>query len=507
MEKFPWWTEEQMKLADEVEEFLEEIRSEAEKAWWRREYPHQIMKKIAEKGYFGVDVPKKYGGMELGLTGACIVTETLSRLPTIGLTFLVSSLGGNHQLHVYGTEEQKERWFPKIAKGQIGAVCITEPFVGSDAAATATTAVKEGDHYILNGKKRFISNAGVADRYMVYARTSDDPADRKKYRHLTGFLVEKGMPGFKLEKINDLIGFDTTPNGVLSLDNVKVSLENMVGKEGDGWMAMMSGLNYERTIGSSMLVGMLKECVRLPVWYMERRVQFGQVTSNFPTNQFKVADIIKNLKLARLMLYHTAHLIDMGKEPATESAVLKCFASDTLLTCATEAIQLMGGDGLTKFYGVEWILRDAKVHQITMGTNEIMKMLIYRAGIRDMKDDLKINSKRVIDEELGVPISSPRSEKRKDFSEETLIEVLCEDYRSNPGLHMSREDIKAEFEVEDEKLDEVLVSLEEKGLVDLYRDRRGGITLAKATYQALLKQHPPEYYSWFPAWYREEDKF
>ena len=507
MEKFPWWNEKQIKLSDEIDGFVDEIRPEAERAWWKREYPHGIMKKIGEKGYLGVDIPEKYGGMGAGLTAACIVTEGLSRLPSIGLTFLVSSLGGNHQLHVYGTEEQKAKWFPDIAKGQIGAVCITEPFVGSDAAATATTAVKEGDHYIINGKKRFTSNAGVADRYMVYARTSDDPQDRKRYKHLSAFLVTKGMPGFTLERVNDLIGFDTVPNGVMSLDNVEVPVENMVGKVGDGWMAMMSGLNYERTIGSCMLVGMLGECVRQPVWYMNRRLQFGSRTADFQSNQFKVAGIISKLKLSRLMLYHVANLIDMGKEPATESAVLKDFTSDALLESATEAIQLMGGDGLTKFYGVELLLRDAKVHQITMGTNEIMKTLIYRAGLQDMKEDLKINHKRVIDEELGVPISMPKPGVKAQIDEDKLLKVLCDDYRSNPGLHMATSDIKDEFDVDDEKLNEILLSLEEKGLVDIFKDKKGRILLVKATYLALQKTNPPEYYRWFVSWYKDEDKF
>ncbi|MHC1585236.1 MAG: acyl-CoA dehydrogenase family protein, partial [Candidatus Syntropharchaeia archaeon] len=229
MEKYPWWTEEQKKLADEVEEFVEELVPEAEEAWWKREYPHDLVKRVAEKGYFGADIPKKYGGMEVGLTGACIIAEALNRLPTVGPVYAVSMLAGIHQLKVYGTEEQKERWMPDIAKGETGAVAITEPFVGSDAAGTETTAVREGDEYIITGKKRFITGAGTAERYMIYAKTSDDPEDRKKYRHLTGFIIKKGMPGFTLEKINELIGFDTTPNGVLSLDEMHVPIENMVG--------------------------------------------------------------------------------------------------------------------------------------------------------------------------------------------------------------------------------------------------------------------------------------
>ncbi|VUT27554.1 MAG: putative acyl-CoA dehydrogenase [Candidatus Syntrophoarchaeum sp. GoM_oil] len=507
MEKFPWWTDAQVKLADEVESFIDEIRPEAERAWYNQEYPRNIMEEAAKRGFMAVDLPKKYGGTEHGLTGACIVCETFNRVPSLGISYLVTMLGGNHQLHLYGTEEQRAKWMPMMAKGQLAGVCITEPFVGSDAAATATTAVKEGDHYVINGKKRFITNAGVAERYMVYARTSEDPNDRKKYKHLSAFIVTKGMPGFTLEKINDLIGIGYTPNGALSLDDVEVPLENMVGKVGDGWIAMMSGLNYERTLGASMLVGMQRECISYPVWYMERRVQFGALTSERQTNQFKMANIIAKLKLARLMLYHTAHIIDSGEEGATESAISKSYASDTLFESSAEAIQLIGGDGLTKFYPVEWIMRDAKVHQITMGTNEIMRSIIYRAGLSEIKEDIKVVHKRVIDDELGVPISTVRSGSKSQIDEDKLLKLLANDYRANPGLHMSRADIKEDFDVEDGKLDDLLLSLEGEGLVDLYKDRKGRISLVKATYPALQKANPLEYYRWFPAWYKEEDKF
>jgi alkylation response protein AidB-like acyl-CoA dehydrogenase len=415
-------------------------------------------------------------------------------------------LGGIHQLKLYGTEEQKERWMPDIANGELGAVAITEPFVGSDAAATETTAVRNGDEYIITGKKRFTTDAGTADRYMIYAKTSSDPEDKKTYRHLTGFIIKKGMPGFSLEKINELIGFDATPNGSLSMDEMHVPVENMVGEEGEGWMLMMSGLNYERTIGSSMSGGALKECLRYPLWYMKRRVQFGSRTIDIPTNQFKIADIIARLKLIRLSIYYTAHLIDLGYEPMVDSAVLKLFATDFTMQSAIDAVQLMGGDALTKFYPVERIMRDDKIYQIAMGTNEIMKMIIYRAGVMEMKEDLEIKHKLMINDELGVPIPTVISEKSK-VDEDGMLKILADDYRCNPGLHMSKDDIKDEVEITDEELDKMLLSLEKKNLVNLYRDKKNRIRLAKATYTGLGKAYPKEYYRWFPKWYKEEDKF
>jgi alkylation response protein AidB-like acyl-CoA dehydrogenase len=507
MEAFFWWTDEQKKLAVEAKEFVDELMPRAEEASRKQEFPWDIVDSIASRGYFGAGIAKEYGGTGLGVTGACIITEEISRMPALGPgIFVASMLGGVHQIKEFGTEGQKARFLARVVKGELGAVALTEPFVGTDAAGIETTARRDGNRYIINGKKRFVTGAGTASRYMLYAQTSDEPEDIRRKRHLTGFIVEKGMPGFTVEKINELIGLDNIHNGYLNLDEVPVPVDNRIGDEGQGWQIMMSGLNYERVICASLAVGGFRELLKSVVSYGQRRVQFGQPTTNMPTNQFKIADMLTDLKLARLSTYYAAHLLDLGQTAAVEASISKLYGADRLMHASVEAIQVMGGDGVTKFYPLDRILREAKTAQIAGGTSEAMKLLIYRMGLREMAEELKMPH-RVIHEELGVPMpTSAAPAKQPRIDDNRLLKVLAEDYRVNPGLYMSREDLKGQFDVSDEELDRVLVSLEEKKLVKLYR-RRGIIELAKATYQGLKKANPPEYYRWFPPRVRKEDIF
>ena len=360
-------------------------------------------------------------------------------------------------------------------------------------------------YYIINGKKRFVTGAGTASRYMLYARTSDDPEDIRRNRHITGFIVEKGMPGFTVEKINELIGLDNVHNGYLNLDEVPVPLDNRIGDEGQGWQIMMSGLNYERVICASLAVGGFRELLKSVVSYGQRRIQFGQPTINILTNQFKIADMLMALKLAKLSTYYAAHLMDSGQTAVVEASICKLYGADMLMHSAVEAVQVMGGDGATRFYPLDRIMREAKTAQIAGGTSEAMKLLIYRMGLKEMADELKMPH-RVIHEELGVPMPAAAPAKQLQIDDDSLLKVLAEDYRVNPGLYMSRGDLKEQFDVENEELDRILVSLEEKKLVKLYR-KRGIIELAKATYEGLKKANPPEYYRWFPPRVRKEDIF
>ncbi|MFX1357179.1 MAG: acyl-CoA dehydrogenase family protein, partial [Promethearchaeota archaeon] len=185
-ESFFWWNERQIEAYNDVRQFVDDYYEEAEKYFWNTKFPWPLVKKVAEKGYFGAGVPKEYGGLELGATGSCIVAEQLGRLYAVGHVFTVSMLAGLEQILRFADEEQKQNWLPKIASGEeLGALCITEPFAGSDAANIFTTAEKDGDEWIINGKKRFITGAGVSDRYFIYAKTSEEPGDRKQYGHLT----------------------------------------------------------------------------------------------------------------------------------------------------------------------------------------------------------------------------------------------------------------------------------------------------------------------------------
>ncbi|MBP6942408.1 MAG: acyl-CoA dehydrogenase family protein [Syntrophorhabdaceae bacterium] len=499
MESYFWWTEEQKKFAQDVHAFVKEVMPRDAETRWTREFPRDIFQKIGEKGFTGAGIPKEYGGLGLGATGACIAAEAFNRMPGPGRVFVGNMLGGLRQLIEYGTEEQKKSVLPRIAKGELGAIVITEPFAGTDAAAIETTARREGDVYLLNGKKRYIVSAGVATRHMVYARTSDNPEDIRSYRHLTAFIVEKGAPGFSVEKINEIIGFENIQNGVLNFDKVPVPVANRIGQEGEGWRVMTAGLNFERTLISASVAGWVGELLKNAVPYAQRRVQFGRPTIDLQTNQFKIADLIIKTKMARLMTYYTAYLWDLGVDITVESNVAKVFNCESAMQASIDAIQVMGGDGVTPFYPLEEIMNVAKVENIAGGTMEACRLVIFRTALRQMAEDLRME-RRVIHPALGVPVPiSGTSEKMKDIDEDKLLAAIAEDYRVNPGLFISREDIRELFDADNAVLDDLFVSLEKKGLVRLYRDKKG-IALAKATYEGLNKAHPQEYYKWFPSW-------
>ena len=506
MEMYPWWTDEQKAFQDEVYAFVEEILPLDAESRWTRRFPWELFDRIAEKGYTGAGVPSEYGGLGLGATGACIAAAAFNRMPGPGRVFVGNMLGGLRQIIEYGTEEQKQRFLPRIAQGEIGAIVITEPFAGTDAAAQEMSAVREGDAYVLNGKKRFIVSAGVAERYMVYARTSDSPEDRKQYRHLTAFIVEKGTPGFSVEKINEIQGFENVQNGVLDFDRARVPAENVLGEPGDGWRVMTAGLNFERTLICAQTAGWMDELVRYTVPYAQRRVQFGRPTISFVNNQFKIADLVSRLKIARLLTFYTAYLWDLGWDITLESNMAKVYNAEGVMASSLDAIQVMGGDGLTPFYPLAAIMGVSKVENIAGGTMEACRMVIQRTAVKQMAGELKM-PRRVIHEELGVPVPAreePEAFERVDAQD--LLEVLAEDYRVNPGLHMSREDLKARFAVEDEELDRALCALEGEGLVRIYRDKKG-IALAKATYEGLGRAFPREHYRWFPSWIDESRTF
>jgi alkylation response protein AidB-like acyl-CoA dehydrogenase len=511
LETFPWWTEAQKGFAFDIEKFVDERIPEAEESWWRMEFPWRLMREVASKGFFGAGVPKKYDGLELGATGACVAAEQLGRLYAVGHVFVVSLLAGLHQLLNQGTEEQKQKWLTQTAKGDVlGAVCITEPFVGSDAASIVVRARKEGNEYVIDGKKRFITGAGVAGRYVVYARTSDRLEDIRAYRHLTAFVVERGMPGFSLEKINSLIGFDNVPNGVLDFNQVRVPELNRIGKEGQGWEIMTGGLNYERLISSAVLPGPVIDVLRTVTFYTERRIQFGERTNRLVNNQLKVADIITKLKIARLVTFYTAYLLDLGREPTIESSIAKLINSEYARDIGLDAVQIMGGDGATKFFPVERLLRDSKIGEIIAGTTEIQKYVIYRMYLMSMKMDLKPKAKPRFNQEIGAPVMSrePSEFSGKPITEESVLKVLAENYRTIPGIYMTVDDIKEEFGARDTlAIDGALLKLEEKKFVALFRNKKGMVELAKASYTGLREAYPLDHYKWFPKWYRIEDMF
>jgi alkylation response protein AidB-like acyl-CoA dehydrogenase len=502
MESYSWWNEKQKALMEAAKAFADKSIPKGEEVFWTRKFPTDLLKQVAANGWFGAVIPKEYGGMDAGVTGTGIIAEELSRVcSALSEAYSVSMFGGVEQLLSFGTDEQKRRWLPRIAKGDlVGAVCITEPSVGSDAAAIDTTARREGENYVLDGKKRFITNAGLADIYVVYAKSSEKPEDRAKYQHLTAFLVEKKAPGFSVEKINELSGWIGLPNGFLDFDKVTVPLGNRIGVEGTGWKVMMAGLNFERVVYSAGMLGPMRESIRHAVAYAQRRMQFGKPTSDIPTSQAKIAEMISQLYTSRLLVYHAAHLLDEHKDAMVEAANAKLFASETYEKLISSAIQVMGGDGWTRFYPVETYLRDAKVNQIGAGTNDIMRLVIFRGGLKEMDKDLKM-PRRGVHQKIKAPMTVDQTPTKYEPNEENLLTILAEDYTVNPGLYMSREDLKDRLkDPNDEKLDEILRNLETKELVKLYRNPSKAITLAKATHTGLRRAGPLEKLKWYPEW-------
>lgn len=511
MEHFQWWNNAQKALAIDAANFTDEtLIPYAEKCVWKKKFPWEAVHWMAEKGWFGAQIPASYGGRaeEWGVTGACILMEETYRAGTVAVPLNTSMIGGIHQLLHDGTDEQKKRWLPKVASGELlGAIVMTEPHAGSDIANIETFASRDGDFYTVNGKKRFQMAAGAADLYMTYVRTSNKPEDIAKYRHLTALVIEKGTLGFNVEKINDFVGLDGMYNGNLNFRNVKIPAANRIGEEGAGWAVMMSGLNVERIVNSAGPLGQIRECIRYTMQHLQRRVQFGQLTGDLATNQFKVADMLSKLQTGRLLTYYAAYCADLGKETALEAAIAKKFNTDSCLSVAIDAIQCMGGNGVSKYYPVERIMRDAKLMQIAGGSNEVLSLLMYRQGLKNMMDDLRVPS-RVIDEEIGVPMPRGRVVRQEPASSDAdILKLLAENYRVNPGLHMSMEDIKLYLKVSDQELIEYLTTLEKKEDANLYRDKRGRIRLARATYAGLEKANPLEYYKYIPTWVDKGDMF
>jgi alkylation response protein AidB-like acyl-CoA dehydrogenase len=506
LDSFPWWTEEHKAFSTDIQQFVNEMIPRSDEAKWKREFPHDIFESIGKKGYTGAMISREYGGLGLGLTGACIAGEEICRMPNLGRVFIGNMLGGTGQILAFGTEEQKKVFLPRIARGELGAICITEPFAGTDAAAMETTAFRNNNSYIINGKKRFIVAAGLASRYMLYARTSNDPDKVKRHKHLTAFIVEKGAAGLSVEKINEIMGFAEIQNGVMDLDDVAVPVGNRIGEEGEGWNVMMEGVNLERTLLSAQVVGWMRTLTETVIPYTERRVQFGRRTADLLNNQLKISDLFIRLKMARLACYYSAYLYDSGFDIALEAATSKAFNCERAFEAARDTVQIMGGDGLTHFYMPETIYEVAKVEEISGGTMEAMRLVIHRAGMKQMNKDLTPR-RRIVHKDMGVPITTyAKVPKQPCPDEDILLRALADDYKVNPGLYMSRVDLTGIFAIDDKELDKLLESLEQKNLVKLYRNA-GTIELAKATYKGLKRAYPLKEYQWFPDWTEEKNRF
>lgn len=375
-------TEEQTMIRDLARRIAEEkIRPVAAELDEKEEFPWEIMKVLADSDLCGIYIEEKYGGLGGGALELSIVTEELSRAcGGIAICFAATALG-TYPIILYGNEEQKQKYLPDIASGKkLAAFALTEAGAGSDASAIATTAKKEGDHYVINGTKQWITNGGEAEVYTVIAMT-----DRTKgARGASAFIVEKGTPGFDFGKKEKKMGIRASATRELIFTDCKIPKENLLGREGMGFIVAMRTFDQSRPGVAAQAVGIAQGALDLAVKYSRERTQFGKSISSFQGVQFMLADMATEIEAARALVYATARMIDSGaKDVAKESAMTKLFASDMCMKVTTDAVQIFGGYGYMRDYPIEKYMRDAKITQIYEGTNQIQRSVIALELIKE----------------------------------------------------------------------------------------------------------------------------
>jgi butyryl-CoA dehydrogenase len=336
------------------------------------------MKTIAQSDLFGVDIEEKYGGMGGGILELCLATEEFSKgCAGIAICYSASALG-TYPIILAGNDQQKQKYLPSIAKGEkLAAFGLTEPAAGSDASALQTTAVKKGDHYIINGLKHFITNGGDAD---IVAMTDKS----RGARGASLFVVEKGTPGFSFGKKEDKMGIRASSTRELIFDNCKIPQENLIGREGMGFIFAMRTFDMSRPGIGAQAVGIAQGALDEALKYAKQRKQFDKPISSFQGIQWMLADMATETEAARALVYASAREVSAGvKDVGVHSAMAKMYASDVAMRVTTEAVQICGGYGYMKEYPVEKYMRDAKITQIYEGTNQIQRNIIGLGLLRE----------------------------------------------------------------------------------------------------------------------------
>ena len=369
------FTQEQEILKDSIRHFADKeilplIKESDEKGKW----PEELTKKLGEMGLLGIVIPPEYSGAGYSNVDYVIILEEISKVdPSAGLVVAAhNSLCSNH-LNLFGSEEQKKKYLTRLASGQtLGAWALTEAEAGSDAAALKTKARKEGDYWVLNGSKLFITNGSLAEILVVMAVT--DP--EKERKGISAFILEKGMEGFKPGKKEDKLGVRSADTSELIFEDVKVPAENIIGKEGDGYKQAMAILDGGRVSIAGFSLGIAAGALESSLKYAKERSQFDQPIANFQAIQWMLADGFTELEAARLLTYRAAFMEDQGKKVPKESAMAKLFSSELAVKASSMAVQIFGGYGFIKDYPVEKFYRDSKLATIGEGTSEIQRWII-----------------------------------------------------------------------------------------------------------------------------------
>ncbi|MGE7933243.1 acyl-CoA dehydrogenase [Viridibacillus arvi] len=370
------FTEEQLMMRKMVRDFAQtEIVPKVE-SMENGEFPNDILAKMGELGLMGITTPEQYGGANMDFTSYIIAINELSRVSaTIGVILSVHTSVVTNLILYFGNEEQKQKYVPKLASGQyLGAFCLTEPSAGSDAGSLKSKAVKDGNNYIINGSKVFITNGGEAEVYIVFAST--DPSLGSK--GISAFLVEKETEGLVIGKDEHKMGLHGSRTVQLNFDNMIVPAENLLGQVGDGFKIAMANLDVGRIGIASQALGIAEAALEEAITYAQQRHQFGKPISNNQGVGFKLADMATAVEASRLLVYRAADLRTKGLACGKEASMAKLFASKTAVEVTTEAIQVFGGYGYTMDYPVERFFRDAKVTEIYEGTSEIQRLVISK---------------------------------------------------------------------------------------------------------------------------------
>jgi len=338
------------------------------------EFPWEIVKAFADAGIFGISIEEQYGGMGGGIMDNVIAVEELSKVDG-GIALSVAATGlGTYPIMIGGTDAQKQKYLPRVASGTVAAFGLTEASAGSDAGGVRTTAIKDGDYYVVNGTKQWITNGGDAEIYTVVALTDKS----KGIRGASMFIIDKGTPGFTFGKKENKMGIRASSTRELIFQDCRVHKDNLIGgKEGLGFMHAMKTLDKSRPGVAAQALGIAAGALDEAVRYTRERKQFGKSISSFQGLQFMMADMATQVEAARALVYATARFVESGaKDISKMSAMCKLFASDVAMSVTTDAVQILGGYGYMKEYPVEKMMRDAKITQIYEGTNQIQREVI-----------------------------------------------------------------------------------------------------------------------------------
>lgn len=368
-------SKEHLMLKNLYQEFAQkEVKPLAEEVDEKEMFPVETVKKLARYGFMGIPFPKEWGGSGGDSIAYAMAVEELSKVcATTGVIVSAHTSLGAAPIYEFGTKEQKEKYLPSLASGEkLGAFGLTEPNAGTDASAQQTIAVLDGDHYILNGSKIFITNAGYADIYIIMAMTDKSQGTRG----ISAFIVEADTPGFSIGKKESKLGIKGSSTCELVFENCKIPKENLLGKEGKGFGVAMKTLDGGRIGIAAQALGIAQGALDETVNYVKERKQFGKPISYFQNTQFQLADMATKIEAARLLVYKAAFLKQEGLPYSNEAAMAKLFASETAMEVTVKAVQLHGGYGYTREYPVERMMRDAKITEIYEGTSEVQRMVI-----------------------------------------------------------------------------------------------------------------------------------